>query len=516
MGLIGVATRGGVVLPTKGAGVGLPDWSIVVTDWGLRLSLAGTVSLPAAVSKTPAAAPAAEQDSGRPYDIIIYGATGFTGRLMVEHLDALLSKRGATPHRWAIAGRSVDKLRAVAKKCRSSPDVIQASTREEISAMAGQCRVLVAAAGPYQKVGEAVVRACVEQSTHYVDVTGEAVWIHDMIERYHNEARRKGVMVVNCAAQVCSVDEINCYLLARKLGPLKQFREYFFQYGGTTGGTFSTSIATMEGMNAERFQVHSDPFCLGGHRRAGVRDEDQDCRTAEPDKLFPSIWQQPAYNGHTGSRVIRRTCQLFEERAGDGVAYGEALTVTIRDGAMNQRSAEQGVKAAGPLPSADVGVVVAGMMKGQLDRGEVPRPGEGPPPETRAKYFSDVYAVAEGENGQWAHVHYVGPEAYEVTAMCCVTAALVLVEEADKVNPQERGGIVTPAFALHGSTWIQRLQALAFANGSGRKMSFEEAEGKPSEESVKKALLDKTKNATMGQAEIMQGTLKGWGQPALA
>ena len=113
-----------------------------------------------------------------------------------------------------------------------------------------------------------VLRACVKNHTHYVDITGETIWMHDMLDRYHEEARQKGLLLVQAAAQVCAIDDINCYLLAKKLGPLKQFREYFFSYGGMTGGTFASNTAFMEGMTAEKLKVYNDPFNL---RRPAIR-----------------------------------------------------------------------------------------------------------------------------------------------------------------------------------------------------------------------------------------------------
>ncbi|CAE7446057.1 unnamed protein product [Symbiodinium necroappetens] len=485
------------------------------TEWGFNVGAFGGLRLSLAEEPKPAlgiasksAIEAATAESARRYDVVVLGATGFTGRLMVEHLDALVcsQKDPSKGRKWAIAGRNMQRLRALCSSCRSSPDALAADSDASLEEVASQCTVLIAAAGPYAQCGELAIRACVKSRTHYVDVSGESVWMHEMIQRYHAEAKQRGVLLVQAAAQVCAIDDLNCYLLAQKLGPLKQFREYFFSVGGTTGGTFATSAASMKEMTEEKLRVFQDPFSLGGPSRA-PKPEEHDCKEALQDPNYSSLWQQPAYNGHTGGRILRRSRQLFEE-ASPG-SYGD-FPVVIRDAATSKRAAEQALKAMAPIESPEQAQVAAQMMQQQVAQGQMPKPGEGPPPETRALFYSEVFALGEGEDGRWAHVHYTGPEAYEVTAMAAVTGALVIVEEQEAIQPAKRGGIVTPAFAFHGTSYVQRLEANAFAAKAGRKMSFKVVEGKPTEDSLKDAITRKTKSAVQGQADMSAGKLWAW------
>eukprot|EP00931_Biecheleriopsis_adriatica_P073764 TRINITY_DN47991_c0_g1_i1.p1 TRINITY_DN47991_c0_g1~~TRINITY_DN47991_c0_g1_i1.p1 ORF type:complete len:539 (+),score=118.73 TRINITY_DN47991_c0_g1_i1:148-1764(+) len=501
---------------------GKPHWGLWVAAWGgIRLTLCGELPESLGTKKAIFEASQAQSESTqtRAFDIVLLGATGFTGRLMVEHLDFLLAspqpnikhnvRRAKT---WAVAGRNAQRLAEVVARCKTSPEVLVAMSAHELAEVAKKCHVLVAAAGPYSVCGEAALRACVAAGTHYIDISGETPWMHDMIKCYHQEAKSKGIMVVHAAAQVCAVDELNCYLLADNLGPLKQFREYFFQYGGTTGGTFTTNIGTLEGMTEDRLRVFSDPFSLGGHRNCGQQPEDPDMVAASQDKLYPSLWLQPAYNSHTGARIIRRSCQLFEEYP-CGINYGAGLSVVIRDLASSKVAAEKAVAMNRPPPSVDVARAAASQMRQQVSQGIMPKPGAGPPKETRALYYSEVLAIGEAESGKWAHVHYTGPEAYEVTAMAAVTGALVLVEEESSVQPSSRGGVVTPAFAFHGSSYMQRLESVGFACAEGRRMEFKFCEGKPSEETVREAMLRKMRSAAQGQAELGKGKLRSWATP---
>lgn len=483
-------------------------------------SLSGMTNFEPKPRSQPVASKKQQRDSAeRPYDIIIYGATGFTGCLMVEHLDALISQAGSRCT-WAIAGRSEQKLVTISKKCKAAPAVIKVSSTEELRTMASQGKVIVAAAGPFHKVGEKLIQACVEKLAHYIDVSGEFIWMHDMINKYDALAKEKGIAIVHASGQVCVPDDLNCYLLAQRLGPLKSFREYAFQYGTSTGGSMLTAIVGGASMSAESFEASNDPFTLGGRRKRGICQDDGDCKAAIEDPLYRSLFHQESYGGKMAARMIRRSCQLFEERPQDGCPqYGESLVVTIRDCALNQASAMKATAQA--ATTADEAKSASKFMQEQVDKGHAPPAGWGPPPEYRKLMFSDFYAVAESETGEWAHVHYTGPEAYEVTAMTSVTGALVLVEELAKQTttqgfaPVKVGGVLSPAVAFHGTSYIYRLQACAFACGRGRKMSFKVQDGIPSEDDLKAAISTKSKIATEGEERKLDGKVKGWALPEL-
>mmetsp|Transcript_62703 Transcript_62703/g.101540 ORF Transcript_62703/g.101540 Transcript_62703/m.101540 type:complete len:469 (+) Transcript_62703:131-1537(+) len=449
------------------------------------------------------------------HDLVVFGATGYTGCLVVEHLDALLALPDAKPYRWAIAGRNEEKLRRMALKCKSTPRVVVAGTKDEIHEMAGDCRVLLALAGPYLECGEEVVKACVEKQTHYIDVSGEVNFMHRIIQRYHNVAKQKGVMLVQCAGAVSSPDDISGYMLAKKLGPLVQLREYAFGFGLQSGGSFGTGLAVVEHMLPDTMKVFQHPFCLGGERKGGVRPEDGDCREAEPDKLFPSVWVMPAYASHTTSRVLRRTCHLFEETTlDDGPRYGDSLNIVVRELALQQKDAAYAVWA-NPIP-ADIKDTLkqTKTMEELRKRGLAPMPGLGPTSEARQLGFMESYTVAEAETGEWAHVHFTGPEGYEVTAITCVAAAFALLEELE-ADATSRGGVLTPAFAFHGSTFIERLQAHPFAAGSGTRMRFVLCDGRPEEQQVTAALSSVGERKRIANERIGAGTCKAWDIPTI-
>ena len=136
--------------------------------------------------------------TARDFDIIIYGATGFTGRQAARYLSTYSQQHPEANLRLALAGRNRDKLEGV--RVELGPEfaelpllVADAIDPDALRTLTERTRVVLTTAGPYAKYGEALVRACVENSTHYVDITGETPWVRHLIDTYHGRALRKGV-----------------------------------------------------------------------------------------------------------------------------------------------------------------------------------------------------------------------------------------------------------------------------------------------------------------------------------
>jgi len=443
-------------------------------------------------------------EAARDLALVILGATGYTGSLMVEHLDAVLSMQPESHrHQWGIAGRNIGKLQNVASNCRTEPRVFHVTDNAQLSHMASKCRVIISAIGPYSVCGEDVVEACVQNSTHYIDVTGELPWMCDIIKKYHDRAKEQRSMIVLSAGNVCAPDEILCYSLVKKLGPLRVYREYFSQFGGISGGTLQSQIAAL---CSDDESQSKDPFCLGGRTTSNDRPEDLDCDSVQADEMFPFVYLAPAYNSSTGSRVLRRSCALFEQDEGTDMKYGDEVSIIIREGHLHKSAAEQQLQQfSSELPKKEV---VEAMLASR-EKGALPWPGHGPPAETRKLYGAEVIAVAQGESGEWAHARWTSGCAYEVSAVASVSGALVLAE----MQAECRGGVLTPAYAFHGTTWIDRIQAVPFANSS-QKISVELREGKPSEEALKSQVSERNRRMVMGQEKLLRGA-KAWAKPVL-
>ncbi|MET0284300.1 MAG: saccharopine dehydrogenase NADP-binding domain-containing protein, partial [Polyangiales bacterium] len=137
----------------------------------------------------------------RAFDVVVFGATGFTGGLVAEYLA-----RNTKDVRWAIAGRDQGKLEAVKRKLDVPVPILIADARDAASlrALAGQTTAIATTAGPFALHGDELVAACVEAGTHYCDLSGEIQWIARMIERHHEAAKRTGARIVNA----CGYDSL--------------------------------------------------------------------------------------------------------------------------------------------------------------------------------------------------------------------------------------------------------------------------------------------------------------------
>jgi len=445
----------------------------------------------------------------RELDIVVYGASGYIGGLIVEHLDAMLAVPGTKPCKWGLAGRNMERIRQVGLKCKTSPDIIESATPVQISELAGRCRVLISAVGPYSVCGEDIVRECVSRVTHYIDLTSEVVWIHDIIKKYHTKAKERGVMLVHCVGGLCSPSEMMCHALVMKLGPLKQYHEYFRQVGGISGGLVEAQIKTMGTLTPEKLAVMCDPLCLGGAQRTHVLEAHLDDSKVAKDALFPSIWLTQTVDSVFRSQIIRRTCSLFKDAQLDAVSYGDDVRVAVHEWSSNKRDALQRQQHAGTVSTMEFAAGVVEHLQAERQRGVAPLVGQGPQRADRANSSVTVFAAAEGENGEWAHAMLSSGDALDVTAAAAVAGALVLVEELDTLEPRERGGVLTPAFAFHGSTWFERLTTGAIIGASCSKIALEVRKGMLAEGEFGKLCTSRP------GYEMVDPLPSGWPLPAL-
>mmetsp|Transcript_113231 Transcript_113231/g.352942 ORF Transcript_113231/g.352942 Transcript_113231/m.352942 type:complete len:424 (+) Transcript_113231:68-1339(+) len=381
-----------------------------------------------------------------------------------------------------MAGRNEEKLKKAAKNCKSDPATMCCTEPDHLMYMAEVSSVIIAAAGPYLLLGEDVVKACVAKNTHYLDVTGEIVYNRRLIDKYHEEAKEKGVMITVMVGFMSACSDWNLYRLRQELGPLKVSKEFMFQGAAVRGGgSFMSGFSQFEHMRTDEPPLLIDPFSLGGVRKCGPRPEDQDKKDAYQDEAFPSVWCSTGFVGHPSVRVSRRSCELFENSAVDPINFGEELVVSICDCVTGQGQAKLNAQMAKPPEDMRKIISNAAAMETGLMTGTGGRPGYGAPRETRALSRSEVITVAQGENGEWATSHFNGPEGYEFTAIAVVCGALVFLDEADTVNAAERGGVVTPAFAFHNTQWAQLCEANSWGCLGGKKAIWTMTKGKMSD-----------------------------------
>jgi short subunit dehydrogenase-like uncharacterized protein len=412
----------------------------------------------------------------RDFDLVLHGATGFTGRLVAEYL---LGRYGApgTDLRWALSGRSEEKLARVREELARETGVAgakelpllvaDADDTAALEVLAARTRVVCTTVGPYAKYGSTLVAACAAAGTHYCDLTGEVHWMRRMIDLHAAAAQASGARIVH----TCGFDSIPSDLGVHVLQAA--MRERFgapaghvkLRVKGASGGMSGGTVASMLNMleEAERDpsvrRLMADPYALNpeGERRG---PDGPDPRGPAWDDDFDS-WTAPFVMGAINTRVVRRTNAL------EGYAYGRDFRY---DEAMLTGPGPAGWAKATGVSVGTGAVMVAGAvgpLRGLLGRA-LPKPGEGPSKETREKGYFDLrlHGAIGGDSSRSLRVRVTGDRdpGYGSTAKMLGESAVCLAKDELAVQ----GGFWTPASAM-GDALRRRLEAnagLAFTVGA--------------------------------------------------
>lgn len=381
-------------------------------------------------------------DQQRDFDIVIYGATGFTGRLVAEYL----AQQGGHGLTWAMAGRNADKLAAVRDEIGAPADtplvVADASDPASLDAMVRQARCIISTVGPYQLYGGDLVAACAKQGTDYVDLCGEPLWMRDMIATHQDAAKASGARIVfSCGFDSIPFDLGVLYLqdaAREKFGaacPRVRGRVRAMN-GEFSGGTAASLGATMERIKGEPdlLQALVDPFSLAG----GFRGPEQPADNKPYEDEVLGQWVTPFIMATINSKNIHRSNALMGHPYGEDFRYDEMMLTG---------PGEQGKAAAEYVAKAD-----------PLGGENAPKPGEGPSKEAREAGNYDVLFVGTSADGEEVRASVRGDmdPGYGSTSKMISESAVCLVTACDDLP----GGIYTPAPAL-GQKLIKRLQAHA-------------------------------------------------------
>ncbi len=372
----------------------------------------------------------------REYDVILFGATGYTGRLTA----AYLAHKTDEEFRWAIAGRDADKLEALAAELDGSPGVIRAEVGDydTLLQMARRTRVLATTVGPYIRYGEAVVMACVEAGTSYADLTGEPAFVDQVMDHCGTSAREQRVRVVNSCGFDSIPHDLGAWMMVNALPEEAsvQLEGFVSAKGGISGGTWNSALEALGNLGETRRVAARMEQGVSGERRVSV-----DKRGAHYEELvggwvmpFPTIDRQ----------VIIRSATALS-------AYGREFTYThyIRVGSLAKLMAlTSGI-------SAVTGLAQVGPVRRWL--GGLRPPGSGPDEQTRAAGSFRVTFVARGDGRRLIGEASGGEPGYAETSRMLAEAALCLSLEADSLPP--RYGVLTPAEAM-GDALLARLRAI--------------------------------------------------------
>ncbi|KAF4630834.1 hypothetical protein G7Y89_g7299 [Cudoniella acicularis] len=207
---------------------------------------------------------------GREYDLVVFGTTGFTGKLTAEYIATGLP----TDLKWAIAGRSQAKLEAVAAECKTlNPDRTQPAIEmcsleaEELNALAKKSTLLISTVGPYSLYGEHAFKACADNGTHYLDITGEAVWVSSMIKKYERTAKASGsIMIPQIGIDSAPADLVTwsiCGMIREKFSaPTAEVIMAVTLDSAPSGGTIGSVLSILDVYSVKELNEASSPFAL--------------------------------------------------------------------------------------------------------------------------------------------------------------------------------------------------------------------------------------------------------------
>ncbi|BDU02765.1 saccharopine dehydrogenase family protein [Nocardia sputorum] len=402
----------------------------------------------------------------REFDLVLFGATGFVGKLTAEYL------LGAAPEsaRIALAGRSLDKLTSVrdglGPKAADWGLVVADSTDQAaLDALAARTEVVVTTVGPYLRYGMPLVAACAKAGTHYADLTGEPLFIRDAIDAYHEQAVATGAKIVNSCGYDSIPSDLSVYQLYRRTvednaGELVDTTLVASLKGGVSGGTIDSGRAMMEAIAADpaKGKVLSHPYSLSPDKAMDPdvgRQSDQALSRASA--IDPSLdgWVSTFVMAAHNTKVVRRTNGLLGWVYGKNFRYREVMSA--------------GKSRVAPLVAAGMaGGIVAGLTAGALlsraaagrkllDR-VLPKPGTGPDEKARKSGWFTMKTFAHTTSGAKyvATFSGTGDPGYQATAVLLGESGLCLAFDTDK--QPELAGILTPAAAM-GDALTERLRA---------------------------------------------------------
>lgn len=386
----------------------------------------------------------------REFDVVLFGATGYTGQLVADHLAAHGS--GA---RLALAGRNKERLQHVASEIRTSLPLLVGDSQDPafVSQLAQRAKVVCTTVGPYSLYGERLVAACVDAGTSYCDLTGEVHFIRSMIDRYEERARQSGARIVHCCGFDSIPSDLGTFYLqeqarARWGAPCDEVRARVTKMrGGSSGGTIASGQEVMKATakDAALRKLLLQPYCLNPDGEQTGPDK--------PDQLGPKQdedfgWTAPFIMAACNSRVVRRSNAVLGFPYGRNFRYDEAIATGRGPKGLLTASAISAGTAA-----MITSMAIAPLNK--LSQRVLPKPGQGPTREQRETGFF-VYELVGSRGGDKlrARVSADRDPGYGATAKMLGQSALCLALDADRLPV--KGGSWTPASAM-GMALVERL-----------------------------------------------------------
>jgi short subunit dehydrogenase-like uncharacterized protein len=402
----------------------------------------------------------------REFDIVLYGATGFVGKLTAEYLA-----RAGGDARIALAGRSTERLLAVrntlGEGAQSWPILAaDATSPSSLQEMAARTQVVVTTVGPYSRYGMPLVAACAAAGTDYADLTGEAMFIRETIDLYHKQAADTGARIVHCCGFDSIPSDLSVYALHRaarddgtgELGDTNFVMRSFS--GGVSGGTVASMVDVMHATSsdADLRRELADPYTLSTDRGAEPDVGPQpDLPWKRGRQIAPELaghWTTGFVMASINTRIVRRSNALQDWAYGRSFRYSENMSLGSSSLAPVASAVASGVgKAVFALGSR----YFRFLPRRVVDR-VLPKPGTGPSPEARDRgyYRIETYTTTSSGARYVARMEQQGDPGYKATSVLLGECALALALDRDKLS--DLHGVLTPAAAM-GDALLARFGA---------------------------------------------------------
>ena len=375
------------------------------------------------------------------YDFVIYGATGFTGKLVVEY--AINQYASNNEISWAIAGRNNEKLEHVQEKYNLPSNigkiVVDSNDQNSIDEMVSQTKCVLTTVGPYQLYGEKIVKTCISTGTDYVDLCGEPGFMHKIISECSAEAKETGARIVfSCGFDSIPFDLGVLFVQEEVMAKLNKYASSVrgrvrAMNGEFSGGTAASMKATMAALqsNPELINILVNPHALCDGMQ-GVQQDD-DSKPVYDEEL--DTWVAPFFMAPINTKNIHRSNKLMNHIYGENFKYNE---MWIQGSGEEGKAAAEFITTMNPL-------------------GDAPEPGDGPSRESRENGNYDVLFCADvdGETIKASVSGDMDP-GYGSTSKMITESAVCLVKDCENLA----GGIYTPAASM-GKKLIKRLESSA-------------------------------------------------------
>ena len=397
----------------------------------------------------------------RELDLVLRGATGFTGRLVATHL----ARHAPGTHRIGIAGRSISRLREVrdqlgARASQWELIEVDSSDNDRLRQMAARTRAIGSTAGPFDAIGLPLVHACVAEATDYADITGETTFIRQSIDLANERAVANGTRIVHACGFDSVPSDLGTQFLASSIGePLARASLVTGEIiGGFSGGTVASMAAIVDRArrDPEARALLSDPYALSPNQSTEPNLGNQTDFFAPGFDPFTGRMLAPFLMAPINTRVVRRSNSLQQWIYGKSLRYSEAMGMP--DGPTGR------LMGFGLLAGiAGLGAALAVPPLAHLVERILPKSGEGPSPDLqrRGRFSLTIHgeAVGSGRRGRVV-VTGDGDPGYSATSRM-FGEALLLLSEDDRVDSSTSAGVLTPATAF-GAALRERLLTRGF------------------------------------------------------